>query len=498
MIFLKDKKILFLIFGSFVIYFLFRLPNLTLQPIFADEGIYIRWAQLMRSDPTLRFISLSDGKTPLFMWLMIPLFKIFQDPLFAGRLLSVISGFFTLLGGLFLGWRFFNKKIGVLSAYLIAIVPFMVFFDRMALVDSMLATFSIWALNLSLLLIKSPKMSYAMFLGYMFGGAILTKPPGVFNLIALPFTLVSFNWDKPVIKKISKLLSFWFIALVITFIIYSILKFAPNYININTRNNDYIFSLNDILKNPLNPFIPHIGDVLDWLVKFISIPVLFLLSFGIVKIILKRDKIGLTVLFWGLIPLIIQMVFYKVFTARYILFSIPPLLVLASYGLVSLSIGIKRYKKLIVLLLLTLIVIYSGFFNFFLLTDPIKAPLPAIERRTYLEDWTAGYGFVEIAKFLEQKSENQDIVVGTEGSFGTLPDGLQIYLNQNKRVIFQPGGAVITADLRSASITHPTFFVSNKSRYAGNNKNVILLKEFPKATNPSYPQDAILLFQILP
>ena len=44
-----------------VIYFLLRLPNLTLQPIFADEAIYVRWAQIAKAEPTLRFISLQDG-----------------------------------------------------------------------------------------------------------------------------------------------------------------------------------------------------------------------------------------------------------------------------------------------------------------------------------------------------------------------------------------------------------------------------------------------------
>jgi len=42
-------------------YFILRLPNLTLQPIFADEAIYIRWAQVMRAESTLRFLPLSDG-----------------------------------------------------------------------------------------------------------------------------------------------------------------------------------------------------------------------------------------------------------------------------------------------------------------------------------------------------------------------------------------------------------------------------------------------------
>src|SRR4051812_11296992 len=106
MVFLIKHKIEILILLLIsLLYFSLRLPNLTSQPIFADEAIYIRWAQVMRNEPTLRFLPLSDGKTPLYMWAMIPFFKLFSDPLFAGRFLSVLSGFITLLGGFYLGRR---------------------------------------------------------------------------------------------------------------------------------------------------------------------------------------------------------------------------------------------------------------------------------------------------------------------------------------------------------------------------------------------------------
>ena len=87
---LKHRKEACIIIGLAALYFILRLPNLTFQPIFADEAIYIRWAQVMRAEPTLRFLPLFDGKTPLFMWAMIPFLKIFHDPLFAGRFLLII------------------------------------------------------------------------------------------------------------------------------------------------------------------------------------------------------------------------------------------------------------------------------------------------------------------------------------------------------------------------------------------------------------------------
>lgn len=112
--FLKNnKKELGLWLMISALYFVLRLPSLVLQPIFADEAIYIHWAQLMRAEPSLRFISMTDGKTPLFMWLMIPLFKLSSDPLMAGRLLSVLFGFLTVCGVTFLGWKFLGDELWV-------------------------------------------------------------------------------------------------------------------------------------------------------------------------------------------------------------------------------------------------------------------------------------------------------------------------------------------------------------------------------------------------
>src|SRR3990170_8374691 len=99
--FIKEWKTT-IIFGVLIVILALglRVYNLNSLPVFGDEAIYIRWAQVMRADPSLRFLPLSDGKQPLFMWSIIPLFKIFSDPLFAGRFLSVVSGLATL-GGVF-------------------------------------------------------------------------------------------------------------------------------------------------------------------------------------------------------------------------------------------------------------------------------------------------------------------------------------------------------------------------------------------------------------
>src|SRR3989344_836362 len=84
-----------------------RLFNLEAVPIFADEAIYIRWAQLLAYDWHNLFVPLTDGKTPLFMWLLAPWLRLGFDPLLAGRVLAAVSGLGTVAGVYFLAKKLF-------------------------------------------------------------------------------------------------------------------------------------------------------------------------------------------------------------------------------------------------------------------------------------------------------------------------------------------------------------------------------------------------------
>src|SRR4030043_36113 len=98
--------------GILVIFFFLRMINLTILPVFADEAIYIRWSQVMSAESTLRFLPLSDGKQPLFMWILMPLLSFFRDPLVAGRILSVFSGLVTMVGVFLLSFSLFRFGSG--------------------------------------------------------------------------------------------------------------------------------------------------------------------------------------------------------------------------------------------------------------------------------------------------------------------------------------------------------------------------------------------------
>jgi 4-amino-4-deoxy-L-arabinose transferase-like glycosyltransferase len=491
----------FLLFAG---YFVLRLPNLTLQPIFADEAIYIRWAQVMKAEPTLRFLPVSDGKTPLWMWILMPFLKFVEDPLLAGRLLSVLCGSLTLLGVLFLGWKYFNIRTALWAGLLVVITPYIVFFDRMALVDSFLAAFSMWSLIFTLLLVEYKRLDIAMILGGILGGGWLTKTPGLFSVLSLPLGLVSFvSWKKSR-PEAYRILGLMLVSIIIAVGFYNILRLGPGFDALSSRNGDYIHPPTHIFSSPFDPFIPHLRDLFDWFPKFITIPVLAAIFGGVILSLYLKHRVALVVLLWSLFPLVIEMALLKTFTTRYILFTVPPLLFLGGWfvgeGVSKLKVrkktnGIRGLLEIGVILVLLL---FTMPFNYKLWNAPETASIPRESRRGYFEDWTAGVGLKEIAEFLKQEAKTKKIVVGTAGAFGTLPDGLYIYLDKEPNISVMTGKASVSAELRNAAVDNDTFFVASKSQYGQPDAGLELLKEYPKAKGSEIPQDSMLLYRVLP
>src|SRR3972149_4141373 len=120
------------------IFLVTRLYKLDQFPIFSEESIYIRGAKVAWHDASWRFISLTDGKQPLQTWGTIPFLKLFPDnALLAGRLFAVATGFFAFTGVFITLFYLFGKRSAFIGAALYIITPYFLFFDRMALVDSM-------------------------------------------------------------------------------------------------------------------------------------------------------------------------------------------------------------------------------------------------------------------------------------------------------------------------------------------------------------------------
>ena len=491
-----------------------RLYNLTYLPIFADEAIYIRWAQIMQAEPTLRFLPLSDGKQPLFMWGMIPFLKIFSDPLFAGRFLSVLTGIGTLVGIFATSYYLFrNKRVALLASLIYAISPFSVFFDRMALVDSMLAMYGIWTLMLAAVAAKTLRLDFAMLAGFTLGGALLTKSPALFFAILLPTTLLVTEWPRRnKALHLIKLIGLWVVTLTLGYGLYNILRLGPEFHMISLRNKDYVFPLNRVLQSPLDPFTPFLDRIFEYLwILGPSLLVIFIVL-GIVLNLKKHFRQTLFISVWALLPIIVTSEYSKTMTARYVYFTIPFLVILSASSFLLKG----KWVKLLTLGLF-IFIIHAFAINRLLLTNIESAPLPNSERTGYLEEWTAGTGIREVADIVLNEIKNnpdERIVVGTEGFFGTLPDGLQIYLNKISNVTTIGVGLNIDkipeSLLESKRFGNRTFLVVNSSRLKISKEDwdtfgLRLVSEYPKALRLQQdshefiwygPRDSLYFFEL--
>lgn len=484
--------------------FALRVFHLTILPVFADEAIYIRWSQIMANEPTLRFLPLSDGKQPLFMWILMFAVERFSDPLFIGRLLSVFAGLGTIIGLFTLTYLLFkNKWLSLVAAFFWAISPYAFFFDRMALVDSLLAMFILWTAIFSFLTAKTKRLDMAMLAGFTLGFAALTKSPAIFSLALILLTYGLVNLEAVWKVRLKTLIPLGLLLLVtfgIAFGMYNIQRLGPNFHMLTARTKDYVFPLSHVWTNPKDPFIFHFDRAIEWVRLMGPWPVLVLAGIGFGMNFKKKWQEKLFLLSWWLVPTLIQSELAKVFTARYELFTLPFLFILAAtaFSLPKKATKIYSLVKYAGILLMGVFIIQALIFDYYLLTNPQQANLPRSERSGYLEEWTAGTGIKEVADYIRAEhlaKPDMEIVVGTEGFFGTLPDGLQMYLQNVPNVTVIGVGLDFGKVPDQLAVSYKsgtkTYLVANSSRINDSleenflAKGLRVVKSYKKADRPA-------------
>lgn len=425
------------IIGAVLFYLLTRLYHLSSLPIFTDEAIYTRWAQIAKQDANWRFISLTDGKQPLFIWISMVIMKFVNDPLLAGRFVSVMAGFGTCVGIFFLSEKIFrSKKVGLLASFLYLVYPFALVYDRIGLYDSLVACLSVWALYLEVVLVRRRRLDIALILGMVLGLGVLTKSSAFFSIYLLPLSLLIFEVKEK--KRFSELLK-WVtlagISTVLAYAYYSVLRLSPFFHIIDEKNTIFVYPFSEWISHPLRFFTGNFQGMMNWVFIYMTFPIVFLviLSFIFGRKEYLREK--LLLFGWFVLPFIALALFGKVLYPRFIFFMTIPLLPLASYSIRA----IVRMLKLTVLkiIVLALIISVAVWSDFIILKDFAKAPIPRIDLEQYINGWPAGGGVKESVEFFRKEAQNQKIFIGTQGTFGLMPFALETYLVENKNITIQ-------------------------------------------------------------
>lgn len=430
-----------------IFYFLTRLINLTSLPIFVDEAIYIRWSQIIKNVETLRFIPLTDGKQPLFMWLTVPFLSLFKDPLLSARFLSVLSGFISLVFIFLISSLIYYKpeKISknplnhifksinysyyysLATSFIYIILPFSLFFDRLATPDNLLSSLTLVSTFLTILQFNYYRLDIALLLGVCLGLGWLTKSPALYFITLSCLSLVIYSFFSKIKKPLIVKLFHSLLPAAIAAVFYFTLKLGPQFHMIGLRNKDYIWPISEVLKHPLDPLKPHLMAVFSLYKYFVSLPIILIFLMGLFLSIknFHKNYILIFLLSFFLIPIFATTFLAKVFTGRYILFSLSYFVILLTHFYTTLP--QKRTKKSLLLPILFLVLFIP---NIILINKIIFAPqtltLPSTETG-YLNDWTSGLGIKDISIYLKARSKEANVIVGTEGHFGSLPDGLQVY-----------------------------------------------------------------------
>ena len=462
----KKYRIEIIVSLLFLGLFLFiRLINLTIIPIFVDEAIYLRWAQIAKNDASWRFISLTDGKQPLFVWLTMVMMKFIQDPLVAGRVVSVLTGLVSMVGIWFLSFVLFeNRRLAFFAAFLYLTSPFCLLYDRMALMDAMVGTFSIFSLAGLVLLVKTSRLDVALILGWILGGGILTKTSGFFNIYLAPLSLLLFDWrDKKRLFNLLRWLGLVFLAVVISQIFYSILRLSPWFHMIAQKNATFVYPIREWLSHPFLFFWGNLKGQLDWLVNYLIWPIVVLIVFSLVFIWEKPHE-KLLLFSWFLIPFIGLALFGKVIYPRFILFMSLPLLVLAAWSLEEITKRIRR--KWLLFTFYILLFTFPLYIDFRLLSNPKMALIPQNDRNQYIDSWPAGYGVKEVVAFAREEAQDKKIFIATEGTFGLMPASLELYLWDNHNVEIKGFWPVnkIPEEVLERAEEKPAYFVFNETQ----------------------------------
>lgn len=480
-----------------LLYLATHLYRLTLLPVFADEAIYIRWTQLIMDDwQRYLFFPMMDGKTPLWFWLMWPFQYLFQDQLFAGRFVAVLVGLVQMLSvGYWIKVLGGEKKTQWLGMLLISILPFWYFHHRMALTDGLLVLGMTWAMISVTQLVKSKrKWRWAVLSAIFLGVSLWSKLPALLVFPALPlFVFLDTKSKKPVKSWLENWLYIGGAILGGMILLYT-LRVSDAFPRLFVRGSDFLYPWKEVVFNGQwqNTLIS-IPNYITYFLTYLTWPLMLIVLVGLFSRN-KQAQRNHHVLFWSAIAFAAPIaILGRVVYPRYLF---PASLFLTVGAALTIEDLIKTYlsaKKFswknavvggVLALLLANTIILSTDFMTSAVTQPGKMNLVSSDREQYLYVWSSGHGIKESVELIRQLSADKNVAIATEGSFGTMPDGLLLYLHrQNVDNIYLEGIGYPVDSLTDKFVARAEefdqiLFIANEDRLEMDLGEAQLLEEF--------------------
>ncbi len=402
---IKNNYILFSLIFIIVLGSILRFKGLTFNSYWLDELASAYFSDPSRSFKSMLKLTLEDVHPPVYQTLLWLWYKMFGFTEFAGRSLSAIIGILSIITIYFFGKELFNKQVGLYAALLVST-------------------------NIFLIKYSQEMRSYELFfllamLSYMYLYRVVHKPSKINAILYLITTIVLFY---------THYFTFFILATQLVVIIVYIIRFSENKKQLLTLSL-WTAGLFIVAILPLIPYILESanGSGLLWIkvpspfyfIKYIlgyfGSKELFLIIFlgGVISLkylltekLSGKEKFSLILLLiWislgYLLPYLKSVLSSPLLHIRYTIVMIPPIILVASYGLLRIR-GWKRYLILSFYFLYSLGLLFSNYYGHVqkdqyreVLQEVLKyKPVPVYE---YIQDgqFTNWLGYQIYAKMLE-------------------------------------------------------------------------------------------------
>jgi len=394
--------------------------HLTALPAFEDEGSQLRW--IWRAlEAGEWWLPLGEGK-PLECWPMVPLIALGLPQLVAVRGVHVLAG---MIGSVLIyrlalqvlddppdrasmpGSRSATQRGAALACGVIfAMCPFVVYLQRLALSDMLLCTAGIWVLTAVLGLLRAPTWSRSAAAATSLVIAALCKlPVGFIFILAMPLALVLM----PVAARaglarrptVSRLLAANVPVGLLALLVCGIAFWQWR------DGRAAWFGIEDLRGIGLGRYAS-IGaglggarpQLLVELTTQLSWPVVIVGSIGLAVSAWRGDWRQRWLLVMGLAPMLWIGFFTAYWYPRYLLFTLPPLIVCSACGWRKIGADLKPYGPSLTRSALALSVGFMGWQSARLVFDPLSARWSPLDRVQYIEGGGSGFGYPDTARFI--------------------------------------------------------------------------------------------------
>jgi 4-amino-4-deoxy-L-arabinose transferase-like glycosyltransferase len=393
--------------------------HLTALPAFEDEGSQLRsvW-RLIEAKEWLQ--PLGEGK-PLEAWPMVPLVRLGGQPLAAIRALHVLVGMIGAVLTYRLGLRVTDRRTAWMSGALFAICPFVVYLQRLALSDILLCTAGIWVLVSVLRFTESATWRRASVLALGLVLAAFCKfPVGFVFFVSMPLALALM----PASERRRLLVEPHLTRLLAALAPVALLGLAVSVVAVIRWQHGQSpgFGLQDLLGIGLGHY-RNIGagiggprpNLLHELTAQLSEPVVVVGLMGLGASLIFGDWRQRWLIAVGVLPMLAIGFLAEFWFSRYLLFTLPPLIVAAVCGWRSLSLHAGRLRRPCEMGALAVCVVFMIHQSALIILNPVAANWSPLDRYQYFEGPGSGYGYPEAARFILAAPDAPLIVYSLDG-----------------------------------------------------------------------------------